>query len=296
MRLRAFFVALVLAMSPAIAAAQEARDAPERSTYERLVDEALAEFDAGHYEEALSAFEQAFKEKPSARALRGVAKALFELRAYVRCVATIDRALASDVDPLPENLRADLDGLKERALRFVGEASIEVTPASASLLLDGRAVAAGDPVKLEVGAHTVEASAPDHQSQTRRFEVHGRETTKVSIALEPIRVAPPPIQVAPSENRTVPLVLSIGAIVLSTGAIVGSSIWLVDRADAVDHCNDVAAAGARCSNEGSIAFQQNAATGTLVISSAALVVSAVTLWLVLRGDKRAPPTTTALAF
>jgi hypothetical protein len=119
----------------------------------------------------------------------------------------------------------------------------------------------------------------------------------VSIALEPIRAARPSVPVAAPENRTVPLVLSVGAIVLSTGALVGSSIWLVDRADAVDRCNDAAASGARCSNEGSIAFQQNAATGTVVLSGGALVASAVALWFVLRGDRRAPVTTaTALAF
>src|SRR5688500_110226 len=102
MRMRAIFTAFVVglaATSPAIA-----QEAPPRSTYDRLADEALSEFDAGHYEEALSAFEQAYKEKPSARALRGVAKALFELRSYARCVEAIDRALASEVEPLPENL------------------------------------------------------------------------------------------------------------------------------------------------------------------------------------------------
>jgi hypothetical protein len=292
MRLGAFFVAIVLATSPAIALAQEP------STYDRLVDEALAEFDAGHYEEALSAFEQAYKEKPSARALRGVAKALFELRSYVRCVATIDRALASDVDPLPENLRADLASLKERALRFVGETSVEVTPENATVLLDGQPIAPRTTHVIDVGVHTIDASAPGHDPQTRRIDVHGRETTRVSIALEPIRAARPPLQVTPTENRTVPLVLSVGAIVLSTGALVGSSIWLVDRADAVDHCNDAAASGARCANEGSIAFQQNAATGTVVLSGGALIASAVALWFVLRGDRRTPAstTTTALAF
>lgn len=294
MRLGPFLTAFVVglaAMSPAIAVAQEP------STYERLVDEAVSEFEAGHYEEALSAFEQAYKEKASARALRGVAKSLFELRSYARCVTTIERALASDVDPLPENLRADLESLRERALRFVGEASIDVTPTHATLRLDGQGVAAGTARALDVGTHTVEASAPDHHPQTRRFEIHGRETTKVTITLEPVRLAPPPQPVASTDNRTVPLVLSIGALVLSTGAMVGSSIWFVDRADAVDRCNDAAAAGAHCANEGSIAFQQNAATGTVVLSAGAFAISAVALWFVLRGDKRTPPTTTtAMAF
>jgi hypothetical protein len=291
MRIRALIVATVVALamtSPAMA--------QEPSAYDRLVDEAVAEFEAGHYEEALSAFEQAYKEKPSARALRGVAKALFELRSYARCVATIDRALASEVDALPENLRADLEALKTRALRFVGDASIEVTPSNATVLLDGQAITPGAAHALDVGTHTVEASAADHQPATRRFEIHGRETTKVRIALDPIRRAPPET-ITPSENRTVPLVLSVGAVVLSTGALVGSSIWLVDRVDAVDRCNSAAASGARCANEGSIAFQQNAATGTLVLSGGALIVSAVALYFVLRGDRRAPAaTTTAMAW
>jgi hypothetical protein len=278
------------AMCPSPAFAQEP------SHYDRLVDEALSEFEAGHYEEALSVFEQAYEERPSARALRGVAKALFELRAYARCIVAIDRALASDVDPLPESLRADLESLKARALTFVGEATIEVTPSHATLFLDGQAITPGNARTLEVGTHTVEASAPDHHPQVRRFEIHGRQTTKVAITLEPVRLAPPVAEpVTASDNRTLPLVLSVGALVLSTGAIVGSSIWLVDRADAVDRCNGAAASGARCANEGSIAFQKNAATGTVVLSAGALAVSAVALWFVLRGDKRAPPPMAAMA-
>lgn len=288
------FVVGLAATGPAIALTDEP------SAYERLVDEALAEFEAGRYEEALSAFEQAYKEKPSARALRGVAKALFELRSYARCVATIDRALASDVDPLPENLRADLESLKTRALRFVGEAAVTVTPSTATVLLDGEPIASGTSRVLDVGAHTASASAPDHHPLTRRFEVHGRETTNLVLSLDPIRsvAGAPPTSVPPAESRTVPLVLTIGAVVLSTGAVVGSSIWLVDRAGAVDRCNEAAGAGARCANEGSIAFQQNAATGTVVLSGAALVVSAVALYFVLRGDPRATTraTTAAMAW
>lgn len=283
------FVVLVAAASPATALAQEP------SAYDRLVDEALAEFEAGHYEEALSAFEQAYKEKPSARALRGVAKALFELRSYARCVATIERALATEVDPLPENLRADLESLKTRALRFVGDVAVTITPSRATVVIDGRAMTSGTTRALDVGTHTVEASAPDHHPLARRFEIHGRETTTLTLALDPVGVvAPAPSPAGSStDSRTLPLALTIGAVVLATGAVVGSSVWLADRVDAVDRCNDAAAAGARCANEGPVAFQQNAATGTVILSGGALVVSAVALWFVLRGDQRGAPATPA---
>ena len=277
---------LALAMHASSGRAQEGR-----SEYDRLVDEALSEFDAGHYEEALSAFEQAYKVKPSARALRGVAKALFELRAYARCVATIDRALASEDEPLTGALRTDVESLRERAMHFVGEAIVDVTPAEATVVLDGEAVAAPFSRVVDVGPHTLDVSAPDHQPQSRRFEIHGGETTRVSVRLDRVQTTPifvPPQAQPASESRTVPLVLSIVAIVASTGALVGASIWFVDRGTAVDRCNDAAAAGARCANADSIAFQRNASAWTVVVSGSALVASAFALVVVLRGgEKRA---------
>jgi len=273
---------LALAMHATSGRAQE-----ERSEYDRLVDEALAEFDDGHYEEALSAFEQAYKVKPSARALRGVAKALFELRAYARCVATIDRALASQDEPLTGALRADVESLRERAMHFVGEAIVDVTPAEATVVLDGEAIAAPFSRVVDVGPHTLDVSAPDHHPQSRRFEIHGGETTRVNVRLDRVQTAPIVVPPPASENRTVPLILSIAGIVASTGALVGSSIWFVDRGTAVDRCNEAAGAGARCANADSIAFQRNASGWTVAVSGAALVASAFALVVVLRGgDKR----------
>jgi hypothetical protein len=290
--LTACFLIFAATTHSVVAWAREPAAPTQKSEYDRLVDEALAEFDAGHFEEALSAFEQAYKVHPSARALRGVAKALFELRSYARCVATIDRALASDVDPLSGTLRSDLESLKARALHFVGEAVIEIVPESATVLLDGEAVEVHGSVSrvVDVGPHTLEVSASDHHPQRRKFEIHGGEVTRITVRLDPVVTlvnppAPPPLS---GDARTAPLVLSIGAVAASTIAIVGSSIWVVDRASAVDSCNEAAGVGARCANADSIAFQRNAATWTLVVSGAALVASTVALVLVVRGEKKTP--------
>jgi hypothetical protein len=271
MRLGTLLTVVALLLLPVVASAQDA------SEYERLVDEAVSEFDAGHFDEALSAFEQAYKVKPSARALRGVAKALFELRLYSRCIGVIDRALASDVDPLTDSLRADLESLKARALRFVGELAVDIAPAGATILLDSAPIDRNAP--LEVGPHTLDASAPGFESQHRKVEIHGGEVTRLSLRLEPIRVASPPPR---AEGRSVPLAFGIGAVVASTVAVVGSSIWFVDRGDAVGRCDDAAGAGARCANADSIVFQRDISTWTLSLSSAALVASAVALFVVLR--------------
>jgi hypothetical protein len=272
-----FVAAAVLLVAASAARADEGRD----EEYRRLVDEALSEFDARHFEEALAIFEQAYKKKPSPRALRGMAKALFELRAYVRCIETSDRALAAEVEPLTGALRADLESLRERAARFVGEASLDVSPTNATTLLDGQPVPTGGrrTVRLDVGPHTVEASATDHQPMRQTFEVRGGEVSAVALKLVPLqtRTAPAP----DPRSNLVPLL--VGALAVSGGGIVASSIWFVDRSAAVDKCTRVARVGAECANSDGVAFQHDAAAWTLVASGAAALAAATGLVLSLRG-------------
>jgi hypothetical protein len=295
-------VAVHAAAGAGVARADDAT--PAKTEYDGLVDDALTEFDAGRFEEALSAFEQAYQVKPSARALRGIAKALFELRSYARCVQAIDRALASDVEPVTGALREDLESLKARALRFVGEAILEVSPPTATVVFDGEALdlSSGKAASrvVDVGTHTLEVSAPDHEPQRRRFETHGGAVTRVVVRLDPVRTitAPLPQETPPANagSRTPPLLLVMGAVAASTAVVVGSSIWFVDRGVAVGRCDDAAAAGARCANADSVAFERSVATWTLALSAAAVVASSVLLVVVLRGERRPAPRTAVLAW
>src|SRR5262249_43441282 len=63
----------------------------ERGAVQGLIADAVAEYDAGHFEEARALFRRAQAEAPSARTLRGIGMASFELRDYVEA----DRALAA---------------------------------------------------------------------------------------------------------------------------------------------------------------------------------------------------------
>ncbi|MDB4941690.1 MAG: hypothetical protein JWP97_1224 [Labilithrix sp.] len=252
--------------------------------YRKLVDEALMEYDGGRFEEALALFEQAHATRPSARAKRGMAKALFELRAYVRCTMVIDEALAATVDPLPESLRADVLALRDRALRFVGRVAIDVTPATAHVLVDGRPIVRGADglAALEVGAHVIEVSAPAHEPARRTLDVRAATTVRVALALVPVREetsreAPP--------SKVIPVTLLVGAGALALAGTVTSSLWLSDRASAIDRCTVAAARGAPCANASGIESQRDMAAATIALSSAAVVASAVGLYVVLRhGD------------
>jgi tetratricopeptide (TPR) repeat protein len=279
MRQRSSLVAFVMAAFVMLQHAQARAD-----DYDELIDEALAEFDAGHFEEALAAFEQAYDAKPSARALRGVAKTLFELRSYARCVATIDRALATDTEPLTGALRADLEALRARALRFVGRVAIDVKPASATAVLDGKPIdlRGAAPLVLDVGRHSLEVTAPDHHPARRIFEVRGGDVSRIAVELQPV---PKVVAAGASgDGRSTSIALALGALGASATGVVASSLWRVDRDAAVERCNEAASLGARCANADAVAFQRDASAWAIGLSGAATVASALALVLVLRAD------------
>ena len=135
---------------------------PQRAEYVRLVDEALREFGAGHYREAADVFRAAYALRPSARVLRGLGKAYFELGRYVEASTTFERALIGELDPLEGALRAEVEDLLVRSNRHIGTLEISVRPVDAELVVDGSSVRAGT-LRLDEGVRVIQASAPGHE-------------------------------------------------------------------------------------------------------------------------------------
>lgn len=256
--------------------------AADPDPYGQLVEAALEEYDGGRFEEALALFEQAYAKRPSARAKRGMAKALFELRAYVRCVTAIDEALAATVDPLPETLQAELRALRDRALRFVGRVQVVVVPAGATVLVDGRplGISADGTALLDLGPHAIEATAHAFQPARRSVDVRSGAVARVAIELQPVAIVTTAPAAAPS--RVVPVSLLVTGGVLAAGGVLASSIWFSDRSTAVDRCVAAAEHGARCENGDGVVFQRDASIATIVLSSAALVAAGTALFFTLR--------------
>src|SRR5690349_4366426 len=78
--------ALTWLAQPTPAAAQE--------DYDSTIRDALAEFEAGRYEEAATLFGRAHQQNPSARTHRGLGLAYFEARHYVLAVRHLRAALS----------------------------------------------------------------------------------------------------------------------------------------------------------------------------------------------------------
>jgi len=162
----------------------EGQDAPP-ARYEQAIDEAVDEHKRGHFEEAREHFREAHELFPNARTLRGLGKVEFELRNYGESVKFLEAALASEVRPLTQELRNEVETLLERARAYVGEVHVNVEPGTATVSVDGVTMATGPQVELDllVGDHVLEFRASGHLPERRQVRVHGREHLRIRVVL-----------------------------------------------------------------------------------------------------------------
>ncbi|MCA9606023.1 MAG: PEGA domain-containing protein [Myxococcales bacterium] len=171
-----------------------AQDDAEPAGYREAIAAAVAELNAGRFEEALAQFTRAHELVPSARTLRGIGLAAFELRDYVRALEALEGSLADPRRPLTEAQRDEVGGLAARALQYIGRLRVEVAPDDAAITVDGADVApdAEGWLRLNAGDHQVVARAADHRDATRRVTLHAGEQQTLSITLEAAEPTPDP--------------------------------------------------------------------------------------------------------
>ena len=104
------------------AAAGQAQSSEEQ--YRRMVDDAVREFSAEHWEEARALFKRAHDLSPNARTLRGMGMTAFELRMYVQAMRELNGALAEKNKPLSPDMRAAVEQLIAKAHEFVGKVTL----------------------------------------------------------------------------------------------------------------------------------------------------------------------------
>lgn len=160
--------------------------------YRAAVDDAVREFAAGRFEEARSLFKRAHVLSPNARTLRGMGMTAFELRMYVQAIRELKAALAEARKPLEGEMRARAEALLDKAEKFVGSVRVELDPAKAVLLVDGKAPEpeASGVLLLDAGLHVLSATAEGHKSTNVRISVEGAAEQTVRMTLEPLPETP----------------------------------------------------------------------------------------------------------
>ena len=159
-----------------------------------LIGDAVAEYDAGRYEEARALFRLAHEKSPTARTLRGIGMASFEMRDYVEATRALAAALRDQRRPLTADQRKHAQALLARAETFVGQFSLKLSPASLSVFVDGRpAVLEGDGgVLLPLGRHelSVRCATCSPNEKQLTVDVVGGEKKPIELTLA-LASAPP---------------------------------------------------------------------------------------------------------
>lgn len=160
-----------------------------------MLVEAVAEYDAGRYAEAQAIFRRASERAPSARTLRGLGMASYELREYVVAARALEQALAETYRPLTDAQRAHVEDLLGRARGFVATLHLHIAPALASLRVDGALAepAADGTLLLDPGRHTLALDHEGYDARTLELQLASGVDQELSVTLErtPVPIPPP---------------------------------------------------------------------------------------------------------
>jgi tetratricopeptide (TPR) repeat protein len=281
----------VLALSTAHVRAADESSSADDAKYRATLKEALAEYDASHFEEARILFRKAHELNPNARTLRSIGMASFELRDYVAALRALTAALVETRKPLNAEQRAHAQGLLEKSRMFVDVYTLKVTPSDARVLLDGRPLdqEPDGTILLGFGNHTFEASKPGYSTRTLPVNVRGGEHKDLAMTLERKTLAAAPVVPAATLTKPTPVAPvkhglgstawflgAGGAALLSAGAGYG---WWMENHELTTTCDHppLAADGRtqQCSNKSTITLLRNLAIGGTIAAGATAITMAV---------------------
>jgi hypothetical protein len=280
---------LTCSLGPVFAQELVASETKEDTAYRASVNDALAEYAAGHFEEARVLFRRAHELDPNARTLRGIGMASFDLRDYVAAVHALSASLVEARKPLSPEQRTHVQGLLERSRLFVGVYTLKVAPPDAWVLIDGRP-RESEPdgtVLLGFGTHNLEVGKPGYVSRTFSVSVRGGEGKELPVTLErkPQVVARPAGEHVPAEVvRESPPPATTRGSRFGTGWLFAASVaglagggagaYLIFENDQLRSCRNPAE-GLRCKNQPAVETKRNVGVAATLVAGAAAVTMAV---------------------
>jgi hypothetical protein len=223
----ALMFAYVSLSLPQTAAAQGRGGSSEDAEYRSVVEEALAEFNRGNWEEAAALFERAHRLNPSARTLRGMGLTAYEARRYVDAIRYLSDALTETRRPLTPQQREEVSSTLDRAKRFVAHLRLKVGPSDARVTINGRVAepdSKGD-VTTDPGLLDVEISADGYETTLRRVRLTAGGQEELTVQLSKVRTEAPVVQTPQPQAATTAAVPSQP--VDEGGNAIGTLKWVV---------------------------------------------------------------------
>jgi hypothetical protein len=156
--------------------------------YPQVIQNAVTEFDSGNWAEARTLFEQAHTLRPSARTLRGMGMASFEMKEYVRAERELNASLVDLRSPLAEAQRHEVLALLMRLERYIGKLLVHTRPpdANPTITLDGQKIESDKEMKVDLGRHELSVQAPAYRPLNRSVTIEGGKLQQLELTLTPL--------------------------------------------------------------------------------------------------------------
>ena len=180
--------------SPVLAQDEDAR-ARARAEFSRGV----SRYDAGDYQGALEAFQEAYRLAPHPSVRVNMANAYEQLDRPLEAMFHFERFLEEAENVRPEQ-RSEIDAALARLRGRIGEVTLDVQPPGATVVIDGtetRRAPLTEPVRMVPGTHTLEVAAEGYATIRRELIVEAGQPATVHVELVPEEAsgavgAPPP--------------------------------------------------------------------------------------------------------
>ncbi|MCB9667617.1 MAG: hypothetical protein H6715_05845 [Myxococcales bacterium] len=201
--------------------------------------EGVRKFDARDFDAALLEFKEAYRLKPHPSVLVNMANCYERLGKPVEAVEHFERYVEEAGKALSASEQREIKRTIARLNRSIGTLTLEVSPPSANVRINGQPMAredAGGSMALAEGAHVLEIDASGYLPERRQIVIRGKERTVETIALAPRPSNVPSVVTATSDEGaiagetlhlrlTTPVLVSGGitaallAIAITTGAL-----------------------------------------------------------------------------
>lgn len=302
----------LLASSPRTTRAQAnntARSAGD-TEYENILRDALAEYDAGRYEEAAALFSHAYQLSPNARTHRGLGLTYFEARKYALAATHLRAALADTRRPLTAQQRSSTETLLHQAEAYVAHVRVLLMPGTATLAIDGYTteLTSGEAL-LDAGHHELISRADGYTEDRRTIDAVAGTTLELRIELTPtgadVAVEPPtaattPVAASQTATNNAPMRDTVRSghalgsyIVMAAGGalLIGAAVTGAVTQGIYDDLNQRCKAGcatASATSDRDKGKTLQAATNGLLVGGIAAVVTGAVWWLVAPGAREQP--------
>ncbi|WP_437939882.1 tetratricopeptide repeat protein [Sorangium sp. So ce341] len=244
---------LTLLATPAASLAQPSQPTAEAKLAARaLADKGWELFNAGRYEDALTAFREAEAQVHAPPFLVMAARScerlgrLLEARSFYQRV--LDEPLAATAPPAFQQARVDAKAELGALAPRIPTLEVDVAGAAkgaVQLTLDGERIAPATPVERDPGDHTLVGVRPGRPAMTKTIRLDEKAKRRIVLDLPPPPAAARPAHSAPATSGGLRKVLFIGGgVAAGVGVIAGTAftvLTLGKRSDAEELRDEVRA-------------------------------------------------------